>query len=97
MLNPPFGHSGEKRLEECFLCGMVKYKEISQQKEWQDLIDLKVCNGFTVLTEEADQGIEGGLTHFRYLGTCKCIKKKVCQRNLQILSPDKKYGFFSGW
>jgi dGTP triphosphohydrolase len=40
-LNPPFGHSGEKQLENISLLEMVKYKEFLSAKEWQDLMILR--------------------------------------------------------
>jgi dGTP triphosphohydrolase len=39
-LNPPFGHSGEKQLENISLLEMVKKKQFLS-KEWQDLIDFE--------------------------------------------------------
>jgi dGTPase len=61
--NPPFGHSGEKRL------GNISLSERKIQrstKEWQDLIDFEGnANGFTVLTGSRP-GIEvfGSLCYF---------------------------------
>jgi dGTPase len=92
--NPPFGHSGEKRLGIYFYRKRKKYKDQLTAKEWQDLIDFEGnANGFTVLTGSRP-GIEGGLRiSFATLGAFMKYQRKVYRRNQQPISQIKVWLF----
>ena len=94
--NPPFGHSGEKSIGQYFISGPgKKFKDILNQKEFQDLCDFEGnANGFKILTQSRP-GREGGLRlSYATLGTFVKYPKESLPVKPSSNISDKKYGFF---
>jgi dGTPase len=89
--NPPFGHSGEKRLGNISLSETEKYKDQLTAKSGK--IDFEGnANGFTVLTGSRP-GIEGGLRISLLLWEHLKYQRKVYRRNQQPISQIKVWLF----
>ena len=94
--NPPFGHSGEKSIGQCFISGKGKEfsKELSK-KQYQDLCDFAGnANGFKILTQSRI-GREGGLRlSYATLGAFVKYPKESLPIKPTSNVSHKKYGFF---
>lgn len=94
--NPPFGHSGEKAIGEFFKNGKGnKYKDLLDEKQWQDLIDFEGnANGFRLLTASREGVIGGHRLSYATLGAfIKYPKESLPKKPTPHIS-HKKFGVF---
>ncbi|MGB0837552.1 MAG: dGTP triphosphohydrolase [Flavobacteriaceae bacterium] len=94
--NPPFGHSGEKAIGEFFSRGAGQaYKELLNDKQWQDLVDFEGnANGLKLVVDGHVGGAEGIRLSYATLGAFIKYPKESLPVKPSRDIVDKKYGFF---